>query len=55
MRVALQTILRECDLAPASSEPERPIRRNVTMSPANGTPVVLERRVASALRSSAAA
>src|SRR5688500_987024 len=55
MRVALQTILRECDLAPTSSEPERPIRRNVTMSPANGTPAVLERRVASPMRSSVAA
>ena len=45
MRVALQTILRECDLRPASAEPERPIRRNVTMSPAQGTPAVLARRL----------
>jgi cytochrome P450 family 135 len=44
MRVALQTILRECDLEPASDELERPVRRNVTMSPAGGTPAVLARR-----------
>lgn len=45
MRVALETILRSCDLQPGSSEPERPIRRNVTMSPAGGTVAVLERRL----------
>jgi cytochrome P450 len=45
MRVALQTIIRECELRPASAEPEQPIRRNVTMSPARGTPAILERRV----------
>jgi hypothetical protein len=43
--VALQTIIRECELRPASAEPEQPIRRNVTMSPARGTPAILERRV----------
>jgi len=44
MRIALGTIIRECDLRPASERPERPIRRNVTMSPAGGTPAILERR-----------
>ena len=43
MRVALQTIIREYDLGPASPEPERPIRRNVTMSPAKGTLAIAER------------
>jgi len=45
MRVAIQTILRECDLEPGSTVSERPIRRNVTMSPALGTPAVLRQRV----------
>jgi cytochrome P450 len=44
MRVALETILRSCDLRAGSSEPERAIRRNVTLSPARGTPAVLDRR-----------
>ena len=45
MRVALETILRSCELRPGSAVPERPIRRNVTMSPARGTVAVLERRL----------
>jgi len=44
MRVAIETILRSVELRAASPEPERPVRRNVTLSPANGTVVVLERR-----------
>jgi hypothetical protein len=44
MRVAIETILRSADLSAGSPEPERPIRRNVTLSPAGGTLVVLERR-----------
>ncbi len=44
MRVALRTILRECELRPASEAPEKPIRRNVTMSPAGGTPALMKRR-----------
>ncbi len=44
MRVAIETILREVELRPASSDPERPIRRNVTLSPANGTRVIAQRR-----------
>ncbi|MDQ3758791.1 MAG: cytochrome P450 [Actinomycetota bacterium] len=61
MRVALGAIVRSCDVRPATDAAERPIRRNVTMSPAQGTPAVLARRVdgpapvgASALRTSAA-
>ncbi len=45
MRVALETILRSCVLRPGAAQPERPIRRNVTMSPQNGTMAVLERRL----------
>ena len=45
MRVALETILRSCELRPGATAPERPIRRNVTLSPAGGTLAVLERRV----------
>ena len=45
MRVALETILRSCELRPGAAQPERPIRRNVTMSPQNGTIAVLERRL----------
>jgi cytochrome P450 family 135 len=45
MRVALETILRSCELRPGAAQPERPIRRNVTMSPQNGTMAVLERRL----------
>ncbi|MDQ2675436.1 MAG: cytochrome P450 [Actinomycetota bacterium] len=43
MRVALTTILREFDLRPGSAVPERPIRRNVTMSPAGGTLATVQR------------
>lgn len=48
MRVALETILRSCELRPAAAGPERPVRRNVTLSPAGGTPAVLVSRGASA-------
>jgi len=44
MRVALETILRSAELRPASQRLERPVRRNVTLSPARGTVAVLERR-----------
>jgi cytochrome P450 len=43
MRVVLRTILRSVRLAPADPEPERMTRRNVTLSPRNGTRVVAER------------
>ena len=41
LRIALGTILRDCDLEPATDRFEPPVRRNVTMSPANGTPAIL--------------
>jgi cytochrome P450 family 135 len=44
MRVALETILRSCDLRRAGERPERPVRRNVTLSPQGGTLAVLDRR-----------
>ena len=43
MRVAIETILRSVELRPASPEPEQPVRRNVTLSPANGTRVLASR------------
>ena len=45
MRVALETILRSCELRPGSERPERAVRRNVTLSPAGGTLAVLEGRI----------
>lgn len=45
MRIALQTILRSCDLRSATGKPEQPVRRNVTMSPAGGTAAILDRRL----------
>ncbi|MGH2924676.1 MAG: cytochrome P450 [Solirubrobacterales bacterium] len=45
MRVVLRTILSRARLAPASEGPERIVRRNVTLSPRDGTPaLLLERR-----------
>ena len=40
MRVAIETILSLVDLRPASPRPEKPVRRNVTLSPANGSRVI---------------
>ena len=44
IKVALQTILPAADLLPASPEPEAPRLRLVTLVPARGAEVVLERR-----------
>jgi cytochrome P450 family 135 len=44
MRVVLSTILRKADLRPASDQPERIVRRNVTLSPRGGTPALLAAR-----------
>ncbi len=44
MRVALRTILRGAVLRAGDPEPERIVRRNVTLAPATGTGAVLERR-----------
>ncbi|MET0730055.1 MAG: cytochrome P450, partial [Solirubrobacterales bacterium] len=40
MRVVIETILSLVDLRPASPRPEKPVRRNVTLSPANGSRVI---------------
>jgi cytochrome P450 len=45
MRVALRTILRTAVLRPADPQPERIVRRNVTLAPEGGTGAVLERRI----------
>ena len=42
MRVVLRTVLRRATLRPGSAHSEQIVRRNVTLSPANGTPAVLE-------------
>jgi cytochrome P450 len=44
MRVAIETILGSVSLRPASAELEKPVRRNVTLSPANGTRVIASAR-----------
>jgi len=53
MRVVLRTILREVELRPASSEPERIVRRNVTLAPRDGTRAVLTRRLRTGLSEAA--
>jgi cytochrome P450 len=45
MRVVLRTILRNVELLPGSPEPEQIVRRNVTLSPRNGTPAIMARRL----------
>lgn len=40
MRVAIETILKSVSLTAADAAPERPRRRNVTLSPVNGTRVI---------------
>ena len=44
MRIVLREVLTRCDLHKARPEPERVTRRNVTLSPRDGTPVVLTAR-----------
>jgi cytochrome P450 family 135 len=44
MRVVLRTVLREVELRAASAAAEQIVRRNVTLSPRQGTPAVVERR-----------
>jgi cytochrome P450 len=41
MRVVLREVVTRCNLAPARGRPERVGRRNVTLSPRAGTPVIL--------------
>jgi cytochrome P450 len=44
MRVVLRTVLREVELRGATAAAEEIVRRNVTLSPRQGTPAVVERR-----------
>jgi cytochrome P450 len=44
MQVVLATILRSAELRPATEQPERMVRRNVTLSPRGGTQAVLAAR-----------
>ncbi len=44
MRIVLRTVLGSCALRAASPRPERVSRRNVTLSPREGTPVILTAR-----------
>jgi cytochrome P450 family 135 len=46
MRVVLQTVLSRFDLRAASAEPQKMVRRNVTLSPHGGTPAVVAAEVA---------
>jgi len=44
MRTVLRTILSAVDLAPGSDSPDRMVRRNVTLSPKHGSPVLVTGR-----------
>jgi cytochrome P450 len=44
MRIALREVLTRCDLRKANPAPEKTGRRNITLSPRDGTPVVLTER-----------
>ena len=44
MRIVLREVLTRCDLHKANPRPERVTRRNVTLSPRDGTPVVVTAR-----------
>jgi cytochrome P450 family 135 len=44
MRVVLSTVLARVELRSASDRPEQIVRRNVTLSPRGGTPVIVRRR-----------
>ena len=46
MRVVLRTVLTRARLEPASERPEPIGRRNITLSPKNGTPAILRERIA---------
>jgi len=45
MAVALRTILTRVRLAPASDRPERLVRRNITLSPRNGSRAIVRERL----------
>ncbi|HEX6153140.1 MAG TPA: cytochrome P450, partial [Solirubrobacterales bacterium] len=44
MRIVLREVLTRCELRKASPQPERTGRRNITLSPKEGTPVVVTDR-----------
>jgi cytochrome P450 family 135 len=44
MRIVLREVLSRCDLHKASPAPEKTGRRNITLSPKDGTPVVVTAR-----------
>ncbi len=44
MRIALREVLSRCDLHKADPRPERTGRRNITFSPVDGTPVIVDAR-----------
>jgi cytochrome P450 len=44
MRIVLREVLGRCELRKESPAPERTGRRNITLSPKDGTPVILESR-----------
>jgi cytochrome P450 len=44
MRIVLREVLTRCDLRKASPDAEKTGRRNITLSPKDGTPVVVEAR-----------
>ncbi|MEZ5076603.1 MAG: cytochrome P450 [Solirubrobacterales bacterium] len=45
MRIVLREVLTRCELRKASPEPEKTGRRNITLSPRGGTPIVVESRL----------
>ena len=44
MRIVLREVLIRCDLHKANPAPEQTGRRNITLSPKDGTPVVVTAR-----------
>ena len=53
MRVVMRTVLGQAELRPATDQAEPIVRRNVTLSPRNGTPAILVRRPVRSLAASA--
>jgi cytochrome P450 family 135 len=54
MRIVLREVLSRCDLRKADPAPERTGRRNITLSPRDGTPVIVSARRPAAERDLAA-
>jgi cytochrome P450 family 135 len=55
MRIVLRAIIEHTDLRAPDPRPERPVPRNITLAPARGARVVLERRLAPTSRADALA